>query len=438
MNRGYRDRRPTLDRPRTHSSKAPPVGDIVERISRDDLSGKDIRAEIQNVKFVASYNWVSSSSPKIIIPGQPPKWTPLKGPNRLPGDSGDYYRDMNAAFYPKHPMEPAIVSVMKMNPEPIPVNIVACGSSIGNLLRFARGVDLDNCFRILVEKVGNTVHFIRRENTPNETIKGIHGFGHTFPEAYTTWDPSVKRSKSHQRILSYQFAGFDLLVRFEGDGYIPEASEKSNVRSFKGDDLDQIQDLGVSEPSPNTTDQLVVSEGGEAIPQTSIFDLKTRSVKTRHKDHTGEQLPRLWISQMTNFILAYHERGQFQEKDIEIKNIKSDVEEWQDLNQPSLNRLAALLRRILDSARSSKDGKLEVVWSGYGSLEIRQQLPDAGEALSASVKKQWEAWLGAGVKEADAGDAGRWEDFMATLSDSDEQSDYAACDSECGYCGKCT
>lgn len=250
--------------------------------------------------------------------------------------------------------------------------------------------------------------------------------------------PFCQKSKTHQRIVSYQFGGFDLLVRFEGDGYLPEASDKFSVGSFEGDDLDQIQNLGVSELPPNTTDQLVVSEGGKVIPQTSIFDLKTRSAKTRHRDHLGEQLPRLWISQMTNFLLAYHERGLFQEKDIEIKNIKSDVEEWQDLNQPSLNRLAALFHRILDSVRASKDGKLEIVWSDDGSLEIRQQLPDAGEVLSAPVKKQWEAWLDAGSKEADAGDSGRWEDFMATLSDSDEQSDYAACDVECGYCGKCT
>ena len=69
MNRGYRDHPPTAERPRTHGSKAPPLGDMVESISRDELSGKDVRAEIQNVKFVASYNWVSSSSPKIIIPG---------------------------------------------------------------------------------------------------------------------------------------------------------------------------------------------------------------------------------------------------------------------------------------------------------------------------------------------------------------------------------
>ena len=69
MNGGYRDHRPTADRPRTHGPKTHPLGDIVEHISRDDLSVKDVRAGIQNVKFVASYNWVSSSSPKIIIPG---------------------------------------------------------------------------------------------------------------------------------------------------------------------------------------------------------------------------------------------------------------------------------------------------------------------------------------------------------------------------------
>jgi hypothetical protein len=328
---------------------------------------------------------------------------------------------------------------MKMHPEPMPVNIVACGSSIGNLLRFARGVDLDRCFRILVERVGDTVHLIRRENSPDETIEGIRGFGHTFPEAYTTWGPAVKRSKTHQRIISYRFGGFDLLVRFEGDGFFgpfsPETSVKRSDKSSDADGLNQVQDLGVSDSPVDATSKLVVLDGGETVPQSSIFDLKTRSAYTRQKDHLGEQLPRLWISQITQFLLAYHEKGRFQENDIEIKEVKSDIEEWQELNQPSLNRLASLFHHILDSVRASKDAKLEIVSSQDGSLEIRQQLSDAGDVLSEPVKKQWEAWLGGENK--DKADSGRWEEFMATLSDNDEQSDYAACDVECGYCGKC-
>ncbi|KAG8676270.1 hypothetical protein FPOAC1_002272 [Fusarium poae] len=179
-----------------------------------------------------------------------------------------------------------------------------------------------------------------------------------------------------------------------------------------------IEDLGVSESPVNISNNLVVLEGGENIPQSSIFDLKTRSI--------------------SQFVLAYHEKGLFRQRDIEIKDVKSDIEKWQDQNQPSLNRLAALFRIIIENTQTSNDGKLELVWSKDGSLEVRKQLPDAGDVLSEPVKKQWEAWLGVENEEkADPGKSGSWEEFMATLSDSDDQSDYAACDAECGYCGKC-
>jgi hypothetical protein len=445
MNRKHRSNSGSLSTANGHEtniSTTHPLGDIIERITKDSLSSTGVRAEIGNVQSVASYNWVASSTPKILIPGEPPRWTPLKGSNKVPQDSGDYYRDINAASYPKHPLEPAIVSVMKMHPEPMPVNIVACGSSIGNLLRFVRGVDLKHCFRILVERVGDTIHLIRREDSPDQTIKGIKGFGHTFPEAYTTWGPTAKRSTSHQRIISYRFAGYDLLVRFEGDGFLgpfsPENSAKSSDTESDTNGLDQIEGLGVSDSPVDISGNLVVLEGGENVPQTKIFDLKTRSVFSRTKDHLGDQLPRLWISQIPQFLIAYHRKGLFQEGDIEIKNVKSHIEEWQDENQLSLNRLASLLYAIIDNARASNEGKLEIVWSKDGSLEIRKQLPDAGDVLSEPVRKQWEAWLGGGNEEkADPGNSQDWEEFMATLSDSDEQSDYAVCDAECGYCGKC-
>ncbi|CAF3509883.1 unnamed protein product [Fusarium graminearum] len=447
MHRVYRGNRGSLStatgaRQKINTSKTHPLGDVIKRVTRDSLSDTGVCAEIDNVQLVASYNWVSSSTPKILIPGEPPKWTPLKGDNKLSQDSGDYYRDINAASYPRHPLEPAIVSIMKMHPEPMPVNIVACGSSIGNLLRFARGVDLDHCFRILVEMVGDTVHLIRREDSPNQTIEDVRGFGHTFPEAYTTWGSGAKRSKTHQRIISYNFAGHDLLVRFEGDGFLGSSSPKTSVKSSdkvsNKDDLEQIQDLDVGDLPVDTNNNLVMLDAGQNVPQGSIFDLKTRSVYTRTRDHLGNQLPRLWISQISQFLLAYHEKGLFRESDIEIKNVKSDVDKWQDENQPSLNRLAALFHVIIDSVRNSEDGKLELVWSQDGSLEIRKQLPDAGDVLSKPVRRQWEAWLGgANEDETDLEGPGRWEDFMATLSDSDDESDYAACDAECGYCGKC-
>ncbi|KAF4975041.1 hypothetical protein FZEAL_8110 [Fusarium zealandicum] len=439
-------------------SAAPPLGDLIGSISRDDLeAGLDVsdRAEITGARLIASYNLVSGPSPEIMIPGQPPRWTPHLGPRKLGWDTGCYYRDVNAASYPKHPLEPAIVSVMKMNPNSrIPVDVVACASTIGNLLRFTKGVVQDRPFRMLAELVGDKLHLIRRENSPKELIPDVKGYGHTFPESYTTWDAAVRRSKSHQRIISYNLCGLDMMVRFEGDGYI-RASNPQRRKGSPGKNttlenaLAQIQNLGISTPLPGSeASELKVSKGGESVPQDTVFDLKTRSVVARQRDTLGDQLPRLWIAQVKTFVLAYHERGLFKEENIEIKNVEKDIEEWEEMNQPALTRLGVLLQLIIDRARESKDGKLELVWSNSGALQIRQQLKDAGDVLSAAVRKEWEAWLGEGpVKplaaekrdsKMEPTEALRWDDFVDALSDSDEEGkDFAACDQECGYCGKC-
>lgn len=324
----------------------------------------------------------------------------MRGSNKVTFDSGDYYRDINAASYSKHPLEPAVVSVMKMNKKPIPVNIVACGSTIGNLLRFARGVDLDHKFRMLVEIIDDTTHLIRRENSPKQLIEGVKGCGHTFPEAYTTWDIDVRQSTSHQRVLAYCFDGLELMVRFEGDGYFPTPSANTRPRRdlkkdlVNGDDLADLEGLQIKTREPKTKGSLIVTDGGEMVAQPDVFDLKTRSTFKRDAPHLNQQLPRLWVTQVPKLILAYHSHGWFKECDIETIDVKRDVETWQQSNQAGLKRLGALLRLIINRARDSGEGKLEIVWACGRGLEIREQLPDAGDVLSASVRGEWSEWLG--------------------------------------------
>lgn len=117
---------------------------------------------------------------------------------------------------------------MKQNPnfDPKDVDIVTCGSSLGNLLRFVRKIDRE--FRVIVENIGSTVFITRRENSPTQTIPDVHGYGHTFPEAYTTWPGDVKGSESHQRIIQYSFGGMKCLVRFEADGVSPGEAVRSH------------------------------------------------------------------------------------------------------------------------------------------------------------------------------------------------------------------
>lgn len=95
----------------------------------------------------------------------------------------------------------------------------ACTSTLGSLLRFIRC--LYKPFRFFVETGGNTVFFIRREISMTELISNVRGYGRTFSEAYTSWDPPVS-SASYQRLLRLKLGGLDCIVRFQCHGYFKD------------------------------------------------------------------------------------------------------------------------------------------------------------------------------------------------------------------------
>lgn len=381
----------------------------------------------------------------------PPKWTPLDQPRKLQQDSGTYYRDKNAAHYPDFPLEASVEAIMKMNSDvdkasyPGPIDIFGCASTLGNLLRFTRGQSAG--FRILVEMVGTTVHFIRREKSPREIIQDVFGYGHTFPENYTTWDKSVQSSASHQRILKYHFGGLTLLVRFEGDGYLPDyasasspkdASSERAVGAASVDDL--IASLSVSHKTPSSNLSLDICDGGRTVPSRATFDLKTRSVRRKIEEANiiAGEMPRLWLRQTPNLILAYHEQGIF--RDINVQDVRADVKKWQMENQDILVRFAGLLERIVGFAREQTVSKMEITYDeGSDTLYVREQLAVAMSAFSPPVKNRWKSWLanhGTIVNGEDNEKAGQLEQASGDKLESISL-DYTACDDECGYCGRC-
>ncbi|KAG7138722.1 hypothetical protein HYQ45_018851 [Verticillium longisporum] len=95
-------------------------------------------------------------------------------------------------------MEPAIESILRTRPSfaavsSTPIDIVACGSTLGNLLRFTSGDEKP--FRMLVNVVGSTVHLIRREKSPNETIDDAATLTCAGVTAWTSLDGLETRRK---------------------------------------------------------------------------------------------------------------------------------------------------------------------------------------------------------------------------------------------------
>jgi hypothetical protein len=330
------------------------------------------------------------------------------------------------------------------------VDVVASGSTHGNLLRFIRGQD--KRFLILVEMVEDTVFFTRRENTPDEKILDVRGFGHSFPEAYTTWDAGAKGSVSHQRLLRYQFGGLDFLVRFEGDGSLASSALNAGDGSVPDsptaspDDLaDSLMMNSVSPATPSTSEPLKIVQTGDAIvDQATIFDLKTRSLYWKGKQDTlADEFPRFWIAQIPNFILAYHDKGLFRREEITVQDIRGRVKKWEGDNKPALALLAPVIHRIVDLVRAQNDKKLELRHATPGRLEVREQLQGAGQALSPQVQDLWRTiQRGESVRteQSDSPERSDKEDDDDDLNwDEGSEKDFTACSLEdCGYCGHCT
>ncbi len=364
-------------------------------------------------------------------------------------------------------MEPAIVAGLHAAPEICrreAVDVVACGSTLGNLLRFVRGED--KAFRILVEAVGGgsggsggggagTVFLIRRENSPTELIPEVRGYGHTFPEHYTTWGPDARGSTSHERLLRYRFGGLRFLVRFSADGYIEEEPGRSAAtgkrsspaasRTSAASVSELVSSLGDARISPEVVasvasssgrSRLTIRAGGGLVDQGGIFDLKTRSSRRRSDDTLGGELPRMWVAQIPRFILAYHDWGVF--RDIQIHDIREKVRAWEKAHNDDLSRLAALVHRIIALLRTESPGrvrKLELCHDGAGVLEVRQALPDTADALSPTVKAIWIAGR-QGVTNKEKETTEPVGDGILEWKD-DSEGDFTACSATCGYCGQC-
>jgi hypothetical protein len=259
-------------------------------------------------------------------------------------------------------------------------------------MRFAGPQTQVKAFRFNVDVVGETVFFVRKENSPKELIKDLKGHGHTFPEAYTTWDSDVRGSCSHQRIVQYDFGGLRFLVRTETDAYVKGVEEKelrNMLAPTDGESLDgALAGMAMSSSTSTSQEQekLQMEKRGRLIPQSQIFDIKTRA---HFKSFDlNEILPRLWMNQTSKFLIAYHTYGLFDKP--EVKNVHEEVLGWESDNASWLERYHALVRRIVDVARDSERGQLEIMWGGTGPLQVTEQIGEATRALPGELLQLWE------------------------------------------------
>lgn len=254
------------------------------------------------------------------------------------------------------------------------VDIVICRNTMAKLFDFV--TTNSKSFEIDVEIIGGKAMFIRKEKNTTEFIDAFRGFGYTFPEEYTNWDSAVRGSSSHHRIAKYGLAGLKYLVRFESDGYLPKnvrGLDKVSWRQGGMTDLASTTNLlgsgnsfTIGEKRPVAGLGLAIRNVGREIDQGAAIEIKTRAA---HRTLDMESvLPRLWMSQTPNLIAAYHKGGRFD--NVQILDVRKDIEKWEERNSMNLRKLDALIRWVIKSVQNTATMKCRLKRTDSGGLEI--------------------------------------------------------------------
>lgn len=368
---------------RSHSPVADgnelPTGDLLATINAADILPSDGPAQISNVRSLSSYNWVNSSKPIILVPGSPAIWSPPTYVRKLNADKGEVFIDQNAARYSAFPLEPMFRALYELHPELDleAVDVVMCRNTMAKLFDFVS--TNSKTFEIDVEIIGDKALFIRKEKQTTEFISEFRGFGHTFPEEYTRWGSAEKGSGSHHRIIEYEFSGLRYLLRFECDGYLTEKTRDLKKASQPGQesmadavDTATLSESGdmllIGEKRPVAGEGLIIRKRGSEIEHRAGIEIKTRAV---HKALDMESvLPRLWMSQTSNLIAAYHKGGRFD--DVRILDVGKDLGRWEHRNSVNLRKMNTLIRLIIDTVRNTISMKCRLRRSDNEKLEIRE------------------------------------------------------------------
>ncbi|KAI6010751.1 hypothetical protein F5J12DRAFT_891246 [Pisolithus orientalis] len=194
----------------------------LETLSPGAVPHPSRRAQLRNVKVVASYSWVKGPIPSIAVPGYPRIWRKTTV-TTVPADSGVHYVDRNASFMGhRSPLIPIFAAVDSLHND-FQYRDLDLMTDRKNLRKLLRCINQQRgkTFLIDVDLIGKTCLLTRREETLVETIEEFCGYGHEYELAATKphrgFEDEISHHSHHQL--------FDACTK-------PESEDDSFLASF--------------------------------------------------------------------------------------------------------------------------------------------------------------------------------------------------------------
>ncbi|TID20285.1 hypothetical protein E6O75_ATG07745 [Venturia nashicola] len=355
--------------------------------------GGALLQRITNVKGVSSYSWNEREEMSILCPGAPPKWTPNEWAIRLKNDGAAGFHQGKLIAYP---MEPLVRSIYQENPlfKSHNVNIVACGTTLGQLLKYFQYRGRHSAFQIRADLIGETLFLTRPSRSNEEKAKDAQRFGRGYKQLNTTFDKDINNIGTHHRVIEYTLGGLNILLQFEADALHeckvskPTGGDPVATRStYLNFDTTTQKRAGAAPPKPAETVQHI------KVPQSALLRIET------YADHdlTGRKrdkiiaglLPVLWLRQTPCVAIAWHNNGVFEPSDVKHRDCREDIASWEQGNQEDIRKLILMLKSIISEVKASSSHKMEFFAEASGQLQRKELASESSSILPEHLAERW-------------------------------------------------
>ncbi|KAK0448469.1 uncharacterized protein EV420DRAFT_1711802 [Desarmillaria tabescens] len=357
------------------ANRSAPKRDITEGLTANPISTLAVPAEdeeiaaIKDVRYIGSYNWMDNPSPTILVPGSPRIWRNKPVPFTVPADSGYQFCDQNGYRLPSTPLLPILVAVDSVASESDPSSTTIDWPSIDfiidrNGLRKLMGwvTERKQKFRIDLQLAGEKTVLCNRWEAKTR-MKTFGGYGYAFENAVTRPAPGCETDAGgHHRIITYDFNGLKMVVRFEVDAcLVPEDPPPVSVDTLSA----EVASKATLSERPESTRavegmvSLTVVAAGKPIANECTVELATR--KAGNSLLWREKYLQMYFSQTPELFIGKQKDGCF--TDIQRKTIESlsyvgdNVQKRLRVLRKALHDIQALVSKFGSTGRLSLIGR---------------------------------------------------------------------------------
>jgi hypothetical protein len=135
---------------------------------------------------------------------------------------------------------------------------------------------------------------------------------------------------------------------------------------------------------PTTSQTLEIKPLGTPFPPSLMLEIKTRAASKSL--NLRETLPQLWISQTPHLVVGYHHSGGWFDR-IKVKNMRSSINEWEEMNQETLRKLVGLIKWIVEKVQGVEGKRGTVRFEGGDVIKVMGIAEETNVAISPMMSK---------------------------------------------------